>query len=158
MKRGFSLAEVMFAIGILAMALIALLNLAGSALKNSSRTENLALATDLAEREISRAIYSAMNDQPAGSFAQFWDQEYTSMPWRQGTRQLNGMDFQFAIYAQTVADPLTGKPVGAGASDNRIKKVDILVWWMHSDPKQGRQGYGQLRTAASRIVNEQAKP
>ena len=157
--RAFSLAEVLLSVGILAMALVALFNLAGSALKNSSRTENLALAGDVAELELNREIYGAIHDQPSGSRAQFWDNEFVSAPWRQGSTRVNGMDFQYSIYAQTLNDSLTGKPVGqTAATSNRIKKVDIVVWWMHSSAEPGRQGYGRLSTGACRIVNEVAQP
>lgn len=158
-RLAFSLAEVLLSVGILAMALVALFNLAGSALKNSSRTENLSVAGDVAEQQLSRAIYGALNDDPSGARQEFWDSNFVDNPWRQGSSQVNSMDFHYLIYAQTVNDALSGKPLGtSNAKSNRIKKVDIVVWWMHSAPDGGRQGYGRLRTGASRLVNEMATP
>lgn len=150
----FSLAEVVLSVAILALALLAMFSLIGTALRSSSRTENLAIAGDVAEQQLTRNIYGAVNDQPAGSSMQFWDQDYIDIPWRQGHQQVNQMDFHYAIYAQTLNDAQTGKP--AGGNPNRLKKVDIVVWWMHSSPQGGRQGYGQLRTGGTRLVNELA--
>ncbi|MFN8606379.1 MAG: hypothetical protein U0931_02530 [Vulcanimicrobiota bacterium] len=158
MKSGtqaLSLAEVILSVAILALALLAMLNLIGSALRSSSRTENLAIAGDVAEQQLTRNIYAAINDLPAGSSKKFWDQDYTDLAWRQGSQQVNHMDFHYAIYAQTLTDAQTGKPAG---NFNRLKKVDIVVWWMHSSSQGGRQGYGQLRTGATRLVNELAPP
>lgn len=158
-RRAFSLAEVLLSVGIMAMALVALFNLVGSALKNSSRTENLAVAGDVAEQQLNREIYGALNDQPGGARDDFWKNDFVALAWRQGTRQVNHMDFHYAIYAQTVNDAVTGKPIGlTSAKSNRIKKVDIVVWWMHASPHGGRQGYGRLRTGATRIVNEMPVP
>ena len=154
-SRAFSLAEVLLSVAILALALLAMFNLIGSALKSSSRTENLAIAGDVAEQQLTRNIYAAVNDQPAGSAKEFWDQDYLDLPWRQGSQKVNRMDFHYAIYAQTLNDAQSGKPAG---NNNRLKKVDILVWWMHSSSQGSRQGYGQLRTGATRLVNELAPP
>lgn len=158
-RRAFSLAEVLLAIAILAMAIVALFNLAGSAIKNASRTESLALAGDLAERELSRAIYSVTNDQPAGSLANFWNNDFLTVPLRQGNVMVNNLEFQFAIYAQTLNDAASGSPVGmTTVTSNRVKKVDIEVYWMQASATSPRQGYGRLRTGATRIVNEVARP
>lgn len=151
--RAFSLAEVVLSLAILGLALLAMFNLIGSALRSSSRTENLAIAGDVAEQQLTRNIYGAVNNRPAGSSKQFWDQDYVDIPWRQGSQQVNQMDFHYAIYAQTLNDAQSGKPAG---NSNRLKKVDIVVWWMHSDSQGGRQGYGQLRTGGTRLVNELA--
>ena len=50
-----------------------------------------------------------------------------------------------------------GGPLGGAIPNNRVKKVDILVWWWEARSNNGqRQGYGKMQVQASRLVEEHA--
>jgi type II secretory pathway pseudopilin PulG len=151
--RGFSLAEVILSLGILAMAFVALMNLTGSAVKVSSKSENLAVATDLAEKEMTSALQKVLADEPPGSSEEFWENDWTEQPWREGTVKVNRMEFSYAIHAKTLQDTEGGE-LGESTPNNRVKKVDISVWWMTEEPGEGRTGYGELSVEATRLLNE----
>lgn len=154
--RAFSLAEFLVSLGIMAMALVALFNLAGSAVKMSSKTENLAIAGDIAELQMNKEVRLALLDQPPGAREEFWNGDFASLPWREGKVTVNNTEFKYEIFALTVMDSQTGKPLGQElTTENRVKKVEIVIWWMTSEADRERQGYGRLSTSATRLFNEE---
>ncbi|MEW6279836.1 MAG: prepilin-type N-terminal cleavage/methylation domain-containing protein [Candidatus Eremiobacterota bacterium] len=153
--RAFTLVEVLVALALIAVALLAVVAVGTASIRMSAKSSNLSAAAMVAETELSRAIYEAVNDQPPGSASAFWDNDWPeSNPWTTGTRRVGNTDFEFAVDATTVNDATTGAELGTGASQNRLKLVHVVVWWW--DSKQQRKLYGRLRTESDRLVNELA--
>jgi len=153
-----SLIEVLLSLGMLATALLALLSVCVTALHTNRKSLANSAATSLAQRELDRAIYAALSDNPPTSQQQFWDMEfpYPDAAWSTGNATVGSQQLSYAIYAQTVTAAATGMPLGqAGSPPARLKKVDIVVWWWSEGAKgHAREGYGRLECCASRLVSE----
>ncbi|MBI3925298.1 MAG: hypothetical protein HY319_07155 [Armatimonadetes bacterium] len=149
-KKAATLIELVLAVGLLAVALLAVLALAIAAIRSEQKRTDTGTADQVAERQLNRELAAARTD-PA-----FWSFDYVSPPWKEDSVQVDGTWFDFKIYAQTVDNADLGGDLGtaSGRADNRLKKVDIVVWWWDSSA-QARTGYGSLQTRLSRLVSEQ---
>ncbi len=146
--------EVVLGLGILALALMAIASVCASAMRASQKGIDRGTAAAVADRQLTRQVQLVQDDSPAGDKARFWDQEFpvSVSPFSAGQEQVGPTLFQYAIYASTVRDA-GGLPVGGAIAGNRLKKVDIAVWWMSQDG--ARAGYGQLQYQTSRVISEQ---
>jgi hypothetical protein len=146
--------EVVLGLGIAALALMAMASVCASAMRASQKGIDRGAAAAVADRQLTRQIQLVQDDSPAGDRARLWDQEFpfTAAPFSTGQEQVGSMLFQYAIYASTVRDA-GGWPVGGAMAGNRLKKMDIVVWWMSQDGS--RAGYGQLQYQTSRVISEQ---
>ncbi|MCA9790429.1 MAG: hypothetical protein KC910_01485 [Candidatus Eremiobacteraeota bacterium] len=144
-SRGLTLAEVVLAIGLMAMALFALLSVCSMAVRYQKQSINNINAARVADAALGRAMSSALNDTPAGAAADFWDNEwpYPTSPWVTGTEAVGHQRYFFAIYATTVPS--------LGDVDNAVKRVDAYVWWTENQA-------GAKLTAAMRLVNKGEEP
>lgn len=148
---GLSLAELMVAVGFFAVAILAILGLTVSVLRTDSKSSESAAGALMADRLLQRTIARVKGDATAR--ANFWNNEHLTPPWEQGVaRSTSGNDFNYVIYATTVVG-VGGSPVGSLAPDNRLKKVDVLVWWFNANPTD-RAGYGKLNTRVTQLVSE----
>lgn len=151
-----SFLEVLLSLGMLATALLALLSVCVTALHTNRKSLASSVAASVAQRELDRAIYAALSNNPPDSQQQFWDMEfpYPSAAWSTGNATVGATQLSYAIYAETVTSASTGLPLGqAGSVPARLKKVDIVVWWW-SEGTHNREGYGRLECCASRLVSE----
>ncbi len=94
---------------------------------------------EAAERELARWIYAAQSDTPGGTRASFWNSAPPG-PWRNGSLKMGNTDFTYAIYAETLnyAGGSTNVGMGTAATANRLKKVDIVVWWWDGQIRDAR--------------------
>ncbi len=148
-SRGFTLAEILISTGVLAVAMLGLLSLCATGLKANKKSVTTLTAAQVADRQLKRAIAKAVvEDIPAGSRERFWDEEYSypSRAWATGKETVGSTDFSYAIYASTL-------PLTTTVTANRVKRVDIAVWWWSEDGR--REGYGRLQQQACRLVNEE---
>lgn len=154
-RTAFTLAEVLLALGVVVLTILATTAFTIAVLRATQKTTDQPVGTLVAERLLSEEIYRAQSDSPPGARASFWDNDWVSTPFRTGTVRRNETDYQYWIYAETVNDLTTGQPLGNGGTvtNNRVKKVDIAVSWFGA---QGgtRGGYGRLLRTATRLVNE----
>lgn len=148
-NRGFTLAEVLISVGILAVAMLGMLALCATGMTANKKSATTLTAAQVADRQLQRAIRRAVvDDYPAGAREAFWDQEYP-YPTRSlanGKEVVGSNTFSYALYANTL-------PLPSSVAENRVKRVDIVVWWW-SDSGQ-REGYGRLQQQAFRLVNEE---
>jgi len=158
--RGFTVIEVLLALTLVIIAVLTLLGLTTVSLRAHDESDDLVTASALCDRLMEESIGSANRNQPPGKRADFWDKEWTVTPFETGQVKLGTLEYNYEIYAQTLTDLTTGTALGTqtGVTDNRVKKVDIHVWWMVSDRTEQRQGYGALRTHQSCLVNEPSNP
>ncbi len=73
-----------------------------------------------------------------------------------GTERLTQTEFRYELSYLPVESP-AGDPIGEGLEDNRLVKVDAVVWWWNEDAEDARAGMGQLRVRLSRIFHEGAE-
>jgi type II secretory pathway pseudopilin PulG len=148
---GFSLGELILAIALLGLAVLALLSVVGSVLKSCTKSSLNTIGMEVARTQLQRTISSALRDSPEGSRELFWENEYVTTPLSTGTVKISRTDFDYKVYAQTINDVDSGNPLGTGtANANRIKKVDVVVSWLGGS----RQEMGKTETQLSRLVNE----
>ena len=107
-------------------------------------------ATQVADRELNRAIVAVMCDNPTGTRSRFWSMEYAypGQPFLTGVTSVGRNEFKYSIYATTVMG------LGSAASNNRVKMVEVYVSWWEGE----RQGYGELRIHSYRLFNEGDRP
>ncbi len=154
MKRGFTTAELLIAVAIIVTALLLILATFTSVLRSSEKSENLATGSILAEAVVNQQIETLLYD-PASRTAFFNSPGLPPSPIL-GTVNLEGTVFTFEITHATV-NRNGGGTIGDGLAENRLKKIDAVVWWMVDDPDEQRQGSGYLRTEFSRVLNENAR-
>lgn len=160
-RRAFSFTELLLAVGLLAIVLLTLVALTISTLRSNQKAALLGPATQVADTLLSQRLYQVENDTPAGTRDAFWN---ASGVWLDssvdGKINTGGVSYDYVIYANTVLDA-GGVPLGtaAGEPGNRVKKVDLILWWYDTRAQQGtRQGMGKLELQATRLVNESQPP
>ena len=152
-RQGFSLAELIIALGLFAVAILSILGLSILIGKASQEADDRTIGSVVASSLADRLIDQLRSDAPPGTRASFWDNEFGSAnPWEEGTLNNDGTEYQYRILASSVTDS-SGDPVGGTTPNNRLKKVDISVWWW-GDENQQHQGYGTLKVISTRLVSE----
>lgn len=130
----------MVALALLAIAALTLVALSFTSLASRQKAEDRAAASMLAAQELERAVYEIQN-LPSGD--SFWD---GSREWSKGSSEVGGTTFSYRVDSLMV-DTGTSAP-------NRLKKLNVSVWWWSTKPDSSRAGYGKLEVSASRIVSE----
>lgn len=151
-SRGFSLPEVILALGLLAVAILSLLAVSVSTLRSDSKALETAAGRLIADQVMKRLL-DQMAEDPAVRES-FLSGDFQLQPWDQGTLTHDNTVFSYTILARTVRDG-AGDPVGKEAPGNRLKKVDIKVWWT-DEANRTRQGYGRLQVETTQLISEAA--
>ncbi len=145
--QGFSLAELILAIGTLAACILTVLVMVVALTRSSRKTVDTSVAQQAAEQVLTRIVYDAQwNDH-----VNFW---YTPdhTPYRQGTHTVNRTEYSYQLDASTIEDTASNA-IGAQLNMNRIKMVTLrLSWW--GGETQNRAGYGKLNLEVKRVVHE----
>jgi Tfp pilus assembly protein PilV len=151
-KRGFSLAELVLAIGLFAVAILSILGLSILVGKTNQEGDDRLVGEVVGGILLDRVVDQVRSDSPAGTADDFWNNEHVTDPWDESDISNGGTEYKYRITAQSVFTS-SGVPVGGSTPNNRLKKVDVTVWWWDSDTQQ-RQGYGKLQVSNSRLVSE----
>ena len=152
-RRAFSLAELLVALGLFAVAILAILGLSISVARGSQEGEDQAVAGTVSRHLLERVVDRVRTDSPPGTAQDFWDNEHpASNPWEDDEYESNNTLYQYRVFATTVNNTL-GDPVGGTTPGNRLKKIDIVINWWDSDTTE-RAGYGKLEFRNSRLVSE----
>lgn len=149
---GLSLGELLVSLGLFAVAILAVLALSLSAARGNQKGFDTSVGSVVAVQLVDSLINQLKADEPAGVYDDFWDNDFSSTPYLTGSLVNNGTEFQYTILARTVVDS-SGTEIGSAVNSNRLKKVDIAVYWWDSET-QNRQGYGNLKVVNSRLISE----
>ncbi|MFA7482651.1 MAG: type II secretion system protein [Vulcanimicrobiota bacterium] len=141
---GFNLIELMLALTLIAIAALTLVALSFTAVASREKAESISDAMLVAEEQLALAVYS-IETIPEADHDAFWDNSLTA-PFSEGSARIGPTDYNFRVEATDV-------PTGTLAP-NRLRKLDITVWWWSENPGEGRVGSGQLSYSASRLVRE----
>ena len=156
-RRGLSLAEVLLALLVVVLLVLTLAGMSFSMLRSNQKSTDRSVGYLAAQQILARELYQVQDNQPPGSRAAFWSGNWTTTPWRTGQEVVNRVPFQFAIYAVTLQDVVSGQPLGnepaVGFLNNRVKKIDIRVEWSQS-PDGTRGGSGRLSSTSTRCLSE----
>lgn len=154
--RGFSLIEVLFALGILAFGVTALTSVLLSTFRAQDNVTRSAAARALGQRLLDRTV----QELPTLTFSEeddFWKAEFPdeSTAWKKGEEKLGSRVYSYYVTAVNLfyhAGPHAGGLVGAGsgATENGVKFISVHVRWHDGE---GSSGSGRQELSASQIVN-----
>ena len=148
-SQGFTVAEVVVAIGILGFAILTLLSLSSTVLRYQRQSINQMNAVRVNDMVLERALAGILHDAPAGEATTFFTTPYPypTTPYQTGTETVGKTDFEFRIYATDV--PGLGDPTAT--PPNVLRKLDCYVWWTE-------EGAGTKKTFSTRIINSGEEP
>jgi type II secretory pathway pseudopilin PulG len=143
-SAGFNLMELMLGLTLIAISALTLVALSFTAIASREKAESISEAMLVAEEQLSLAVFSVEN-LPEAQHDSFWGAALTG-PYSEGTIEIGPTDYNFRVEANDV-------PAGT-VEPNRLRKLDITVWWWSENPGESRTGQGLLTYAASRLVRE----
>ncbi len=132
--RGYSLAEVLLALGLASVLALTMMGLGLTAMAGGQKALDLSLAARLAHDLLQEQIYQAQSDSASG----FWTQNDDVVPFSQFNSKVGQQDYLVALY------------VSDASANTNLKRCRLRVnWWGGNS----RQGYGSLNTQAVRFVS-----
>jgi prepilin-type N-terminal cleavage/methylation domain-containing protein len=155
-KAGFSLIEVIIAMGLLGVGILTVLGLFGQLTRDAQKATATGAGVLAAESVLNRTVSEILSDVGPISRADFFANDSPPSAPIQGTITANRTIMTYEITYRTVQDT-AGGGLGAGLPENRTKHVELNMWWWTDNPDSHRAGYGFLRTSASKLVNEQTE-
>lgn len=148
---GFNMIELLLALTLISIAALTLVALSFTAISARQKAENITDAMLVAEEQLSLAV-QAIETLPASEHDSFWGAAL-SEPISEGEVRIAPADSTETAPTYNFRVTATDVPTGTSAP-NRLRKLDILVWWWSENPGEGRVGSGQLTYSASRLVRE----
>lgn len=138
-NRGFTLLEVLVALGILAVSLTAILQLYGTAMLTSGRAESMTVATLLARQKMAEEMLKIEKDAAEGKFPDTdeesngsFDSPYDKFQWRVKIRKVEiPLPPQEKQDAQAQLTQMISKQIG----DN-LREIKMTVEWEELRDKQ----------------------
>lgn len=147
----FTLAEVLIAGFLMTVIILVLIGLSISLLRGTQKASDTTVAQVASEHILNSLIYDVQPGSPG--YSTFWTPSSFSRP---GTYRMNRTDFSYQIDATSVVDG-SGTPVGNGFAQNRLKQVQLSIYWWDSDQQtSSRDGYGKLEFHTIRLLAEGA--
>jgi type II secretory pathway pseudopilin PulG len=137
--RGLTLAEVIVAIGILSVVLVAVITLFTQLVSSTTKNNLLNLGTLYADRILEQSVKNARVGGPAFAPVTTGEESIVSHGDEAATR------FAYRVEATRLSDPDPG--------EKWFLKIQVQ-WWHDNpdDPAQARAGYGKLSTTQGRLV------
>ncbi|MBS2039704.1 hypothetical protein JST97_32260 [bacterium] len=149
--RAFSLAEVLLAIGTLVLVILTILALVISLNRGSRKNLDTSAAQYAADQIINLVVERAQRDTGA-LHAAFWGNDTTV----KGSVISNQTEFFYTLDATTVKDT-SGQPLdGAALPNNRMKLIQVELYWWNPSNNSTRAGYGRLTTQVTRLIGEKS--
>jgi len=136
--------ELILALTLISIAALTLVALSFTAVAARQKAENITDAMLVAEEQLALAVYS-IETLPSAQHDSFWGAPLGA-PYSEGSVRVGETDYNFRIEAEDV-------PSGTVAP-NRLRKLDITVWWWGEEAGQARVGSGQMHYSTSRLVRE----
>ena len=138
-KRGLTIAEVIVAIGILAVILVAVIALFLQLMSSTTKNNLLNLGTLYADRTLEQSVKNAKLGGPAFAPVVTGEESMISHGDEIATK------FAYRLEATKLSDPEPG--------EKWLLRIEVQ-WW-HDDPgdsAEARAGYGKLSTKQERLV------
>lgn len=135
----FGLAEVLIALGFLAIILITLASLIISTVRASDEASEMTPALLVARQLVEKTRQDLRIDPSSTDSLDFWDNEYIASPWKSEQVQVGTESFNCQVFTANVQDS-SGSPLGS-RPENLLKKVRVVVTWERGQER----GYGKLR-------------
>lgn len=145
-KTGFSLVELVLALGLLAIVILALGLLSLTIIRSETESGDRTAAAAVADSLLSQTVRLARKDE------NFWKQSSHS-PYVESSTVVGGQTYEYVVEAETITDA-SGTPLGGSLPHNVLKRMTIRLTWFDTKSKD-RQGYGKLSYELTRIVIEE---
>jgi Tfp pilus assembly protein PilV len=142
--RGFSLAEVVLALALIAVTVLTLLGLSLRTLQANRKV----IDTGAGQMVLEQALEQMAHEAESSDSVALWSHNSLTVAYSSDPITLGNITYLVSIYAHDLT-AASGTPF---ASDKRLKLLQGSVVWR--DLQQGRSGYGQLRAQSSRLVHE----
>ena len=146
-SRGFSIAEVVLALGLVCLVILGVALLALSIIRSRTESSDRAVTTTAAAQLLDDLAVQAQEDDT------FWDTDYTTTPYKEGDIRIGKLDYHYKLKGFTVVDPLS-TPVGNALPKNRLKLLELEVSWFDTEQTDNKQGYGKLSTSVTKLVSQ----
>lgn len=150
---GFSLAELILSIGFFGLAILTLIGLSIAITRTDSKALERSAGTLIGDQVLNRTIAELKEDNPAGARANFFSGDFSVTPWSKGNLVNARTTFYYEVFAHTVIDRGTGSPLSEDVPGNRLKQVNVHVWWA-GEESSTRQGSGNLEVWITQLVSE----
>jgi hypothetical protein len=153
---GFTLAEILLALGLVTVALLALIGHSTLLVGATQKGDDTNVASSVARAHLDRLAREVVLDQPPGRRDVVWDYSSAEAPFLSTTERVGFTDYQVELYVTDVINTTTGHPLGSGPTGTenpktRLKQIQVTVrWW--DNPEGQRAGYGRLELQAARLL------
>ena len=142
----------LLSIGLLSIALLALLGQSALLAKANQKTDDSAIALDFASTLLDRTARRATRDQPPGTNDAIMEWSSATDPYAAGTETVGFTEYDFQIFIADVPNTMTGSTLGTDTSDDvKLKRFSVHVIWWNGDQEQ-RSEFGRLEVDSSRLV------
>ena len=154
-SSAFTLPEILLALGLIAVALMALVGHMTVLLNASQKGDDTSVASMVAQTHLERLTKQVQLDNPANSRAKIWAYNKADTPWSQPKETVGATDYEVSIFVTDVLST-NGHPLGSGANGTenpktKLKQLQAVVtWWDPQD--RGRPGLGRLELRAARLL------
>ncbi len=154
--RGFTLAEVLLAIGLIAVALLALIGHSTLLMGAAQKSDDTSVAAAVARSHLDRLASQVALDQPSGQRQRVWAQTSSTAPFVTVNERVGSTEYQVEVFVSDIVNARTGFPLGTGPTGaenpkTRLKQIEAVVTWWDSKT-QDRPGYGKLEHRAARLL------
>ena len=152
----YSLAEVLLALGLLSIALLALIGQSTLLVKSNQKADDRSVALDLSEQVIKRVSQSAHTDTPPGRNADIFNFSSASTAFLNNQERIGFTDYDYELYISDVENQLSGAVLGTGLTGTESTHVKLklfqakVYWW--SGKTESRAEYGKLEVETSRLI------
>lgn len=131
-------------LALITIAALTLVALSFTSISSRQKAQDTSAAVLVAEEQLSRTIIEVENFSD-DEHDEFWG---SSGPdhYRSGDQTMGGTDYHYTI---------TSTEVPTGTSEpNRLRKINVTVWWWSLDPEESRVGSGRLDYNIIRLLRE----
>lgn len=156
-KTAFTLAEVLLALGLITIAILALLAQDTYLLSSNQKLDDTTIACDVATSALARTTQQIERDQPANRLATAWASNDTLTPFAIGTERVGTTDYSYEVFITDVVNQTNGKILGSGSTgtenpDTRLKLLTVSVTWWDQKKGGSSAARGSLKTEQSKLL------
>jgi uncharacterized protein (TIGR02598 family) len=148
-SAGYNLAEVMLAVGLAVVVVLALLGVGLNATRSNQKATDSVAGQLTADTMLENVLHDAAKD----SADPLWTASSQTTAFKTGSLQVGATVFNYQVFAydvQVTADP---NPPPAPGAPQTLKKVNVEVtWWSGNTNTSSREGYGNLKAHATRTI------
>jgi type II secretory pathway pseudopilin PulG len=145
-KFGFTLAEIILAMGILVIAILSVAAISFSALASNQKSSDTQTGTLLARQVLEIQSQQALAN-PTGPV---WAQNSITTAYVTDTQTVGRTPFDIRVFVSDIDVPADGDaPLSV---PYKLKRMEVVVNWWDSQNTQ-RKGYGKLETRIARLLH-----